>query len=346
VYCATASFGGSASGAFQKGEQLWIVSYPQGEVSRITNDLNNYGDASLGLTLDDSTLVTVQKAIRSEIWRVSRDLRDIRQITSGPEDGWAVITAATTKIAYSSSPTLYRSLWVANSDGSQPTQITPEGEGAGAFSISPDGHSIVSALASKEANKLDLWIMNSDGSNAWRLPLTGVNRTPNFSADRQSVYYTHQAEGKIYLFKFPLAVGDPVQVSDLQILTGNDSISHRGDRMFVWYFDEKSARWRFGILSLVTGKVLQTPVLSLPGALLSGAFLLPLWAVNDDAAIFQEAHNGVSNVWKMPLDGGPRTQLTHFTSDIIWTVAVAPDGTLYLARGNVESDAILIRNFR
>ena len=237
VFCATANFGGAISGNFQKGEQLWFVSYPQGEVSRITNDLNSYGNASLGVTADDSTLVTTQNTLRSEIWRVSRDLRDVKQVTSGPEDGWATLIAAADKIAYTSSPTQYRSLWVADSDGSKPVQVTPEGDNIGGCSFSPDGRSIVCGLIPKATKTMAIWIMNSDGSNARPLPLTGFNRGPTFSADGQWVYYTHRSEGKFYLFKLSIVGGQPVHVSDLQVQVGTDSISHRGDRILTWYFD-------------------------------------------------------------------------------------------------------------
>ena len=346
VYCATANFGAVTSGNFQQGEQIWFVSYPQGEVSRITNDLNNYGNASLGVTADDSTLVTTQKTVRSEIWRVSNDLRDVKQITSGPEDGWFNLAAAAGKIAYSSRPTAYRSLWVAHSDGTKPVQVTPEGDLVGTFAFSPDGQSIVYAGIAKATKKLDIRIVNSDGSNARQLTTTGLNRVPSFSADGQWVYHLHESEGKNHLFKRSIAGGEPVQVSELQLLTRADSVSHRGDRMVVWYFDEKTLRWQFGILSLENGKLLQTPELSRPGTLSPGDMPLPAWAPADDALLFPETHNGVSNLWKLPLDGGPRTQLTHFTSDIIWSFAVAPDGTLFIGRGTVESDAILIHNFR
>jgi Tol biopolymer transport system component len=151
---------------------------------------------------------------------------------------------------------------------------------------------------------------------------------------------------KTTCFKLSIAGGEPVQVSELQLLTRADSISHRGDRMVVWYFDEKTSQWQLGIMSLENGRVLQTLERLLPGTLSPGNMPLPAWAPADDALLFLETHNGVSNVWKLPLNGGPRTQLTHFTSDIIWSFAVAPDGTLFLGRGNIESDAILIHNFR
>jgi eukaryotic-like serine/threonine-protein kinase len=48
--------------------QLWSISYPQGEVRRLTNDLTNYGLASLALTQDAKTIAAVQTTLHQELW--------------------------------------------------------------------------------------------------------------------------------------------------------------------------------------------------------------------------------------------------------------------------------------
>ncbi len=173
VFCATATKGGAMASSIRTGEQLWFVSYPGAEVSRITNDLNNYGDVSLGVTADGSTLVTVQRTLTSAVWVVSKDFQKATQVTSGREDGWPGVGGAGGKIAYNSSPTGTRSIWIANRDGSNPTQLTREGDAGGAFSFSPDGHRLAFCLMSKSTYKNDVWIINVDGSNARQVTHTG-----------------------------------------------------------------------------------------------------------------------------------------------------------------------------
>ena len=46
--------------------QIWHVSYPDGEVRKITYDVNNY--SQLSLTADSSALVTVQTEGASSVW--------------------------------------------------------------------------------------------------------------------------------------------------------------------------------------------------------------------------------------------------------------------------------------
>jgi Tol biopolymer transport system component len=66
---------------------------------------------------------------------------------------------------------------------------------------------------------------------------------------------------------------------------------------------------------------------------------------DDKALVYGETHNSVTNLWKLSLDTGVRTQLTNFSSDEIFNSVIAPDGTLVMARGRHHTDAILIRNF-
>jgi Tol biopolymer transport system component len=66
--------------------QIWRVSYPDGEVRKITNDLNNY--SQLSLTADSVALVTVQTEGTSSIWVSPQgDPSRATQISFGRYDG-------------------------------------------------------------------------------------------------------------------------------------------------------------------------------------------------------------------------------------------------------------------
>jgi hypothetical protein len=72
--------------------QIWYISYPDGEVRRVTNDLTNYGNANvqsalrtdLSLTADSAALVTTQSDQISNLWVVANGkTSSTRQVTSG-----------------------------------------------------------------------------------------------------------------------------------------------------------------------------------------------------------------------------------------------------------------------
>ena len=48
--------------------QIWRISYPRGEVQRVTNDLNDYGGSSFGLTADSKTIATILSDWSARFW--------------------------------------------------------------------------------------------------------------------------------------------------------------------------------------------------------------------------------------------------------------------------------------
>src|SRR4030095_8572894 len=51
-------------------QQLWHFSYPEGQVRRITNDLNNYNGISI--TSDSTRLVTLQSTASCNLWLITK----------------------------------------------------------------------------------------------------------------------------------------------------------------------------------------------------------------------------------------------------------------------------------
>jgi Tol biopolymer transport system component len=71
------------------------------------------------------------------------------------------------------------------------------------------------------------------------------------------------------------------------------------------------------------------------------------WSPDQKSLQFVQTHKGASNIWEQPLAGGPPRQVTHFTSDHIFSFAWSHDGkTLYVARGTTTSDVVLLSNFQ
>ena len=56
-------------------------------------------------------------------------------------------------------------------------------------------------------------------------------------------------------------------------------------------------------------------------------------------------NNGVSNIWRQPIDGGPPVQITRFETGRISNFAYSRDGKqLALSRRTLNSDVVLIKN--
>ena len=66
-----------------------------------------------------------------------------------------------------------------------------------------------------------------------------------------------------------------------------------------------------------------------------------------EAVDYVLTRNGVSNIWRQKLSGGPPKQVTNFESGQIFDFDWSRDGRqLAVTRGSESSDVVLISNFR
>ena len=72
------------------------------------------------------------------------------------------------------------------------------------------------------------------------------------------------------------------------------------------------------------------------------------WWAHDGKSIFYTAtSNNVSNIWSLPLDGGPPKQVTQFKDMLITGFAWSHDGKqLACMRGALMRDAILVTDLK
>jgi len=69
----------------------------------------------------------------------------------------------------------------------------------------------------------------------------------------------------------------------------------------------------------------------------------PKWAPDESGLDYVVTRNGVSNIWRQSLAGGPPAQVTHLSVGRIFTFAWSPDGQwLSLGIGVDRSDIVLM----
>jgi hypothetical protein len=114
----------------------------------------------------------------------------------------------------------------------------------------------------------------------------------------------------------------------------------------VYFFDDHvdPPRTRVGVITPDNDTLLKAFDFPDFGGTLGGGFYMQLisWTIDGKALTYIDTKDGVSNIWAQPLDGGPKKQLTHFKSDLIFKYAWSHDGKLALARGAKTSDVMLI----
>ena len=78
----------------------------------------------------------------------------------------------------------------------------------------------------------------------------------------------------------------------------------------------------------------------------SGTYAAVRWTADGKGLLHNSAQRDRANIWLQPLDGGPPTRVTRFGDQIVMAFDRSADGTkLYIARGALSRDAVLIKNF-
>src|SRR3989442_1072207 len=322
--------------------QLWHISYPRGEVRKITNDLNNYN--RLSLTTDSSALVTVQTEGEMTLWVAPQgDAGRAKQISSGRSDGQAGLSwMHGGRIVYTSRGSGLTDIWSMEQDGKNQKQLTAHARANIYPWATPDGRYIV-FTSTRARSTRSIWRMDSDGGNLKQLTEGPGDIFPQSSPDGRWVVFQSTRSGSVRAWKVSIDGGEPVRFTDKW--TANPTVSPDGSVIACFYReDQPNAPVKVAVIPFAGGDPVK--VLDLPRPSFSGAPGLR-WTPDGRALTYIDTINGVSNIWSLPLDGGKSVQLTDFKTDQIFWFDFSRDGKqLALSRGTQTSDVILIRDFR
>jgi len=318
------------------GDQLWLVSYPKGAVSRLTNDLNDYSDVSL--SGDSKSLVTVQGEQLTGLWvGPAADAARARQVSSGTGKYDGLIGLSWTpdgRLVYCSNASGNLDLWIMDADGANARQLTTHPAADTAPLVSPDGRTIV--FTSLRTGSPNIWRMDLDGANLKQLT-RGDNDFPiDFSPDGKWLYFFSTKTGEPAIWKMPADGGEPVVAVPG---AGRAALSPDGRLLEYSYLDAVQLRARVVIRPLDGGEPLQEFDIARIGTI--------RWSRDGKGLTYVDTKNGVSNLWFQPVGGGKPRQATNFPADEIFNYAWSRDGKqLAVVRGTRSSDVVLLTDFR
>jgi Tol biopolymer transport system component len=316
-------------------QQIWHLSYPGDQVQKVTNDLSDYVD--LSLTDDSGILATVQSDRLVNIWIApGGDASRVKQLTSGAgrADGEAGLAwTPDGKIVYRSKAGGGPNVWIMEADGTGNKQLTFNDHAKFNPAVSPDGRNIV--WSASPAGARHIWRMDIDGGNPKQLTNSSGEWYPQYSPDGKWLVY----RSAHYLSKIPAEGGKPVQLTSK--VSSRPFISPDGKLIAFNLLDDGSVQCKIAVMPFEGGAPIK--VFEIPG----GYNRPVIWTSDGGAVAYPVYRDGVSNIWAQPLDGGPPRQLTHFRDGLIFDFAWSRDGKqLALSRGVINSDVVLISNFR
>jgi len=323
--------------------QIWHLSYPGGEVRKVTNDLNDYTGVSI--TADANALVTVQSVTLGDLWVAPNgDASKARKISSNRSIDRSTVTSWTPdgRIVYTSRVSGHSDIYITNADGSGQKQLTSNAKDNYIPAVTPDGRYIV--FTSDRTGKSHIWRMDIDGGNVKQLT-NGATREedPSCSPDSQWVFYAASGPSQTNLWRVSIDGGNAVQLTEPPLFYYISFVSPDGKQIVCNINDLNLRKYRVAILPIEGGQ--PTKFFDLPRTV---SLPSPVrWSPDGRSLVYIDTRDGVSNLWSQPLDGGQPKQLTDFKSELIGDFAWSRDGRqLALTRGTVTNDAIMISDFK
>ncbi len=148
------------------------------------------------------------------------------------------------KIAFGSSRSGSVEIWVANSDGSNPTRMTSFGGPlVGYLNWSPDGQWIV--FHARPEGQADLFVIPAAGGQPRRLTTDPSDETlPNYSRDGRWIYFGSRRTGQSQIWKMPAAGGQAAQITTSGGALAMESPDGKELFYFKWTGFSENAIWK------------------------------------------------------------------------------------------------------
>ncbi|CAN5141344.1 hypothetical protein BH18ACI2_BH18ACI2_05380 [soil metagenome] len=173
---------------------------------------------------------------------------------------------------------------------------------------------------------------------------TGADLDAAFSPDGQWVVFTRYADD-VALWKVPLEGGEAVKLTNFLGYPHAPAISPDGK--FIAFYRDRSGMMSFPALAVAPidgGEIVKEFDVQIERPQNFGKTAVQ-WTSDGQAIDYVSLRDGVSNIWRQPLDGSPPFQVTNFTDRRIFNFASSPDGKqLALSRGTFNRDVVLITN--
>ena len=309
--------------------QLGYLTYPGGEYRLLTHDTNDYGHPSLAT--DGKTMVANQTKLTFEL--------DVAEAESASQ---------LKAVPLSSHVNLWRWGWMPDGrlilpQAGELKSVTAAGEETvllhDAMHISDqvsacgDGRYIVFRRVNRTgAAAVNMWRMDTNGSNVTQLTTGQNDREPVCSADGKWVYYTDQADNR-YVKRVATSGGTPETVVKAAI--GQFELSPDGKFISSVEVAEEDHKLKIRLDPTDSGKMVYVDA----DARMTST---PVFSPDGKSIVYVVREKGVDNLWSQSIEAKDRKQLTFFPKDLIFRYAYSKDGKqIALERGNIESDAFL-----
>jgi Tol biopolymer transport system component len=321
--------------------RLWKVRASGGEPEALPVGQQDAMQPSV--SRDGRRLAYTQESVDTNIWRYEvprapgRSTPPTKLIASTQFDGGQQFSPDGSRIVFSSTRSGSYEIWVCDSDGSNPRQLTFfGGPDTGTPRWSPDGRQIV--FDSTPQGHGDIFVVSAEGGRPHRLTMESSNDcVPSWSRDGRWIYFASDRTGAWQVWKMPAEGGRAVQVTKQGGFAAFESLDSK-----TLYYTKGYAVPGLWKVPVEAGE--ETPVLPQPAG-----HLWRNWGLTAEGIYFYNAGTKAIEFFSFA---------THKVTQIVKPekspvagatgLAVSPDGRwiLFAQVDQEVSDIMLVENFR
>jgi Tol biopolymer transport system component/DNA-binding winged helix-turn-helix (wHTH) protein len=308
-----------------------------------------------------------------QIWRMSYPGGELSQLTDGATAYADVSITRDAGKAVAPQMTLSSNIWIG--PAAAPPHLNRVTHAADDFCWTRNGRIV---FASYESTKLDLWVMQLDGTERTRLTNAGErNATPSMTQDGRYIVFSSNRSGRLQIWRMDADGSNAVQLTS-STAANFPSVSPDG-RWIVYNIVDDWSLWKVSInggqpARLVAGRAVY-PSVSPDGksiaflrkdardsrkiAIISSASGQTLrefdlgslklsarrleWSADGGALFYAAAPGGVAAIYRQSLSGGPPEKMMELIEDDIFDFGYSPDGQqLAVTRGDWQFDVVLV----
>ena len=328
-------------------DEIWFMSYPDGEARNITSGLKGV----LGMSVADdfeSIVATRLNRITTSFVAPIDSLEEAREIDK-TANGEALLQlgaewTADGKLLFAKTENGNSDIWSMNSDGSDKKRLTSQKSADYSPRISFDGKYIF--FLSNRSGIMNIWRMDSNGENPIPITKNGNFSTPTISRKGDFIYFAQKDPFKPlgYLWKANLDGKNVKQLTNIR--TFRARVSPNGKYILCFYptaGDESKnvalQRLQFTLLSAENGEVVKQFAL-----LKTRAFPPAEWSGDGESFFYLEGGSNPT-LLRQKIDENEPKKVKEWKNMNLYQFAVSKDGKMiFFETGEKVNSVIQLKN--
>jgi len=297
--------------------QISIVSYPDGSVRRLTNDVNDYRQVTA--SSGDEAIAAVRFTRLSNLWLADPsggEARPITKFTNAESSPFGFVAASDGSVIFMGARDQSLQLWAVGKDGGEPRAIT-SGD-----SLAVNPRSVLGGVVFDRYDSeggIHVWRVELDGSHAKALTPNAPAQITDVARDGSIVTYVQlDKERAVWVMS-----GDGGSPRSLGPGTSGGLISPDGTRILVTRLTPGEGGLVRPVAEVIPAAG-GTAVSSFPFPALA---VNPAWSPDGDSLTYIDQNDPTWNLYRLRLSGGKPERVTHFTDGRCTAFDWSPDGS-------------------